>query len=106
VGICTKPGCTVNNLCKRCRRDNPATALQNDRDRRERRGGGNRSGGGRSGRARDIALEAGAAMLEVTSGLTGAGLPPTTDQLDGAQQVSHTRQQEAIGDASNQRHRK
>jgi hypothetical protein len=45
MGLCMKASCTVNNLCKKCRRDNPATALQNDRDRRERRGGGNRSGG-------------------------------------------------------------
>jgi|GEM_PF-5958353 len=49
MGLCMKASCTVNSLCKRCRRDNPATALQNDRDRRERRSG-NRNGGGGAGR--------------------------------------------------------
>ena len=39
MGLCMKANCTVNNLCRQCRRLYPATALQNDRTRRERREG-------------------------------------------------------------------
>lgn len=40
MGLCTKASCTVNNLCRNCRKLYPATAASNDRERREQRGGG------------------------------------------------------------------
>lgn len=35
MGLCMKSNCTVNNLCRSCRKLYPATAQQNDRARRE-----------------------------------------------------------------------
>jgi len=40
MGLCTKPWCTIHNLCGKCRQLYPSTAASNDQARRERRGGG------------------------------------------------------------------
>lgn len=54
---------------------------------------------------RDIALETGATVIAVTGSLAGAGAPPTVDQLDDSQQITHSQRRNSIEDASNQRRR-
>ncbi len=78
MGLCTKPSCTVNNLCSKCRKLYPATAQANDQRRRESRGGGNR----------------------VTRGIAAAGMIGAIGGVAANPQQSDTTTQKNWGDSS------
>jgi hypothetical protein len=72
-------------------------AWPNSREGRRRTG---RSGG--SGRVRNAALQAGAAIIGVTGYVANPGQPPNTDQLADAHATQQERNRDAIGDKSNE----